>query len=105
MELKHIKTKKEEYYEDEQGRRQGEYKRFYGNGNLWLHSFWKDDKLKGKWQRFYINGNLYAQCFYKEGKLNGKYKRFSENGELKETEYYQNGVDITSKVEKLKKWN
>ena len=129
MELKHIKTKTEEYYKDEQGRMQGEYKWFYKNRNLYAHCFYKDDKRNGeckefyesgnlsvqsfwkkgkrngKYKRFYENGNLSVQCFCKDDKFNGKHKWFSENGKLIETKYYQNGINITSKVEKLRKWN
>ena len=64
------KTDTLHYFVDAKGRIQGEYKRWWINGNIYEHSFYVDDELHGesKWWRrdgtlmsheFYVNGELY----------------------------------------------
>jgi len=79
MKLKYIKTKTHDYYEDAQGRWQGEFKLYYDNGRLWEH------------------------CWYKDGKLHGEYKEYNEDGSLWIHTYYENGEEKGLKYLKLKK--
>jgi len=67
MKLTHIKTKTEDYYIDEQGLKQGEFKNYHDNGQLYEHSFWKNDERHGECN-YYIDGILTVHSFYKDGK-------------------------------------
>jgi len=66
--LTHIKTKQQDYYKDEQGLKQGEYKDYYFNGELWERSFFKDGKKHGECKYYHPeNGELLGHVFYKNG--------------------------------------
>ncbi len=49
---------------DDQGRKQGYWKKHYPNGELLYRGFFRDDKPLGKMQRFYDNGNIKAELDY-----------------------------------------
>ena len=48
---------------------EGEYVRYWKNGNLREHSFWKNDKLHCERKIYYENGQLEEHSFYKNGKF------------------------------------
>ena len=66
--LKEIKTKSEHYFVDDQGRKQGEFKYWYENGQLRIHKFYRDGKLYGESKSWYDNGQLETHRFFKDGK-------------------------------------
>ena len=81
MKLKEHKSFTYHYFKDDEFKLQGEYKRYYhSNGQLWLHSYYKDDKRHG-------------EC-----------KAYNEDGSLIFKRYYSNGNDITGMYLKLKAW-
>ena len=69
----------------------GEYERWYMNGQPMLQSVYKDGKLDGEYKRWHENGQLWDQCVYKNGKLEGEYKTWYENGQLRVQCVYKNG--------------
>lgn len=73
---------------------EGEYKMWYDNGQLSLHSHYKNDKLDGEYKSWYKNGQLYSHSHYKSGTLDGEYKRWHDNGRISEHSYYKNGVEV-----------
>ena len=77
MKLTECKNKDYHYFEDEQGRLQGEYKAYRTNGTLIRKGFYKDDKPHGKYTYYY------------------------ENGSIEEIKYYSMGKNITKKMEKI----
>ena len=78
MKLKHIKTKEHDYYEDAQGRLQGEFKNYWNNGQLC------------------------TQCYFKDNKFYGEYKRYNSDGTLKYHTYYENDIEKGLKYLKIK---
>ena len=72
MKLKHIKTSNEEYYEDSEGLKQGEFKRHYHNGELNIHCYFKNDELHGLYKKHYINGQVCNICNYINGEISGE---------------------------------
>jgi antitoxin component YwqK of YwqJK toxin-antitoxin module len=52
------------YFEDDEGRYQGECKRWDENGQLYIHCFWVNGKLHGERKRCFSNGTLMYHDFY-----------------------------------------
>jgi antitoxin component YwqK of YwqJK toxin-antitoxin module len=103
---------------DEEGLREGEFKRWYGNGRIREQRFYRNGKLEGAYKSWYENGQISAHGFYKNGKwegerrvwhyngnlmmqmfcrnddAEGKVKCWSEEGCLLEREFYRNSIRI-----------
>jgi len=56
--LTEIKNEYEQYFADEQGRAQGEYKAWHSSGQQRTHCFFKDDVLHGEYKSWYTTGVL-----------------------------------------------
>ena len=80
MKLTEHKNEWRHYFQDENGLKQGEYKRYYSGEQLWIH------------------------YFYKDGKRHGECKEYNEDGSLDCKKYYSNGKDVTDMYLKLEKW-
>ena len=80
---------KEIYYTID-GKKEGECKRQYSNGQLKIHYFYKNDKLDGEYKQWWKTGKLAVHCFYKDGELDGEYKEWHRNGQLTEHRFYKN---------------
>jgi antitoxin component YwqK of YwqJK toxin-antitoxin module len=74
--LKEFKSDEYHYFIDDQGKRHGEYKRWYGNGQMTRHCFYVDDKRHGEAKRWNDDGTLIFHKFYVNGKF---YRDISEN--------------------------
>ena len=89
-----IKVDEEGYkeeYTDRYGKKEGEYKRWYSNGQLWVQLYYKERKLDGESKWWYDNGQLEFQKYYKEGKRDGEFKDWHENGQIEVQIYYKEG--------------
>jgi MORN repeat protein len=87
---------------DKDGQLEGESKSWYSNGQLWDHSFYKEGHLEGESKTWHKNGQLSQHCFYKNGQREGEFKRWYENGQLLKHCFYKDGklsyiFDITQK--------
>jgi antitoxin component YwqK of YwqJK toxin-antitoxin module len=67
--LKETKTDSVHYFVDDRGRYQGEFKRWYANGQLCVHCFCVDDKFHGEYKAWYEDGTISANEFYVNGDL------------------------------------
>jgi antitoxin component YwqK of YwqJK toxin-antitoxin module len=81
--LTEYKTDRYHYFEDDRGRRQGEYKSWYANGQLWENCFYVDGKWHGecKWWK---NGQIRRHCFYVNGEV---YRDLLENPVTEEEKF------------------
>ena len=69
---------------------EGKYKQWHPNGQLWIHSHFKNDKLEGEYKQWHDNGQLFIHCNYNDKyKLEGIYKEWYKNGQL-----YREGIAI-----------
>lgn len=87
---------------DESGKSKYE-ERYFSNGQLAGKTFYLDERkniIDGEYVRYYPNGNLKVFGKFKDGMLNGEYKEFYSNGNLKllinydtleEIKYYSDG--------------
>ena len=87
-----------------EGKKFGEFVKFYNDGKLLSRVNYFDNKLNGVWLEYYRNGNLLSKKIFKNNLLNGIYidyysfgqilsKRFYINNKLegKYEEFYKNG--------------
>lgn len=74
----------------------GEYKRWHNNGQLYIHCFYKNNKIHGEYTEWCDNGQMYKHLFYKKDKRCGEYKRWLRNGELVHHCLYKDGIIIES---------
>ena len=103
MKLKEIKNKFKHYFKDEKNNIQGELKEYYGNGQLWFHCYYKNNKKQDEYKVFYSDGQIYIHCYYKDDKLQGEYKEYNPDGSFN-TKYYSNGKNVTDMYLKLNIW-
>lgn len=74
---------------------EGEFKKWWDNGNLYVHHFSKNNKYYGEYRQWYEHGQLWFHCFFnKNGKKDGEAKKWLENGKLYSHELYKKGKII-----------
>ena len=96
--MKHIKNKQFDYYEDDNGLFQGEYKSYYDNGKIDAHCYYKDGQFHGIYKEYYTNGNLFNICNYINDEEHGEDKYYNEDGSYDESRYYNHGKEITKYI-------
>lgn len=87
-----IKEYLRQYYTVD-GKRDGEYKEWYENGQPFVYCNYKDGELDGEYKRWH-QGQLLEHCYHKNGKLDGEYKSWNNDGQLHFHYYYKNDVKI-----------
>jgi hypothetical protein len=73
------------------GKKDGIFKKWYSNGQLWEELNYKDDKRDGRFKKWHNNGQLWWECTFKDDKLEGSYKQWYDNGQLWEICTYKKG--------------
>ena len=53
--------------------------------------FQNNGKIEGEYKRYHINGQLYEICNYINDRKNGEYKEYYDNGQLREICNYIDG--------------
>ena len=86
---------------DVSGLRQGEYLKYYYNGELATKGFYKDDNLNGGYLQYYSSGVLALKCFYKHSKLEGEYLQYSTDGILESRCFYSKGKEVSEEEYKI----
>lgn len=74
---------KEEFFVDKDSMKDGEYKRFFANGQLEISCIYKKGSLEGIKKRYSDKGYLEALETYKNSMMNGSYFVFYPNGKIK----------------------
>ena len=46
---------------------EGTFVRYWDNGNLREHCFWKNEKLHGEYKYYRKDGQIWDHCFYENG--------------------------------------
>lgn len=72
------------------GKRIGELREYYRNGNLKVRQYYKNDTLTDSCITYYENGNLQLIQFIKNKNKEGAWKKFNEQGKLFEEVNYKN---------------
>lgn len=86
----------------------GYYRGYYETGELKIKSNYIKNELEGEWEKFYKNGQLEWVVNYKDGYRDGSYKKFSESGDLvlegKNSKDKINGEEIRYKNGRIVEW-
>ena len=80
----------EEYFQLN-GKKEGEYKSYYDNGQLEMICNYVNNKTEGEYKEYYRSGQLFIICNYLNDKWDGEYKSYYENGNLYEHLIYSHG--------------
>jgi antitoxin component YwqK of YwqJK toxin-antitoxin module len=80
------------FYKDDQ--LEGEYKRWYENGQLRGLCFYKDGRIEGESKEWYKTGQLWEHCFFKDWKHEGEYNSWYEDGQSHEHYFYKDGQPL-----------
>ena len=64
------------------GKLEGEFRRYYLNGNLLMRGYSKDGITDGIWEDYYPNGKVLMSGYMKANKRIGNWKYYDESGKL-----------------------
>lgn len=72
-----------------------EYKKYWGNGNLWIDATRnKNDKYQGIYKEYLVGGTLDQERYYEDGIMQGVQYYFYENGNVySETNYIDGHIN------------
>ncbi len=88
------KVREESNYFD--GKRDGEYKRYFMSGEPSLEGEYDMNKKTGKWIRYFPDGTVRSEAEFKKGVKDGNWKYYDRKGNLINTILYQDGVDVNA---------
>jgi antitoxin component YwqK of YwqJK toxin-antitoxin module len=71
---------------------EGDYKKYFPNGNLELECVYKNDLRNGLCKEYYVTGSIKSEGIYKDGLRNGFYTEYYETGEVKLLLNYKNDL-------------
>lgn len=74
----------------EENNKNGIFKKYYDNGNLWGEETYKDGKLNGSTREFYKSGGLRGEWLYVDDELNGLGRTYYKTGQLQSETNYKN---------------
>ena len=77
------------FYDD--GKLEGEFKRWHVDGTLLVHGFSKDRELDGEYKEWFEDGQIKKICTYRAGKLDGESKEWFHTGRLYKHFYSKDG--------------
>jgi len=86
---------------DVEGKRWGEWKDYYPDGNLRAVGSYTDNLRSGKWTFYFNNNNIEQKGEYIKGKENGIWTWYYENGNIWREESYFSGKEDGDMVEYL----
>jgi antitoxin component YwqK of YwqJK toxin-antitoxin module len=78
-------------YEVVDGKKNGEFKTYFENGQLEMAGQIKENLNQGKWTYYYQSGQVESEGTFKDDLPDGKWKWFYENGNLKEEGIFVKG--------------
>lgn len=76
---------------DKEGKREGEWKDFFGDGKVKAKGLYKNNLREGNWLFYFNNGNTEQVGSYRNGKETGIWKWYYSTGELLKEENYFKG--------------
>jgi len=78
-------------YYDATGKLQGECRRYYDDGTLYVWCYYADDKLNGKYYQYYEDGNVEYAYNYTNGSRDGSCVEYHSDGVVYSREQYKMG--------------
>lgn len=86
-----------ETYQWVNGKRQGEYKRYFVNGVLMIKGQFDNDKRVGIWEEYHTNGNRFMLKRYKNGVPHGWWVIYDDQMKRVKEVYYNSGKILEGK--------
>ncbi len=83
----------------DEGKKEGNWKYFYGKGNVRASGNYSNNFENGPWKYFYPDGKTEQNGTFKNGKFNGTWQWYFENGNLKREEDYFEGREEGNCIE------
>ncbi|MAD58454.1 MAG: hypothetical protein CMK44_07780 [Porticoccus sp.] len=79
------------------GKKEGEWSRYFVGGQLHYKGNYKNGKMEGEWITYHRKGQLNSKGNYKNGKMEGDWVVYSGNGipYKSKTGTFKNGVKIS----------
>ena len=74
------------------GKKDGSYKFYSDNGQLWIKIDYKNGKKEGSWVSYYENRKLWEKGKYKNEKKEGTWVHYYRNGQLEYKRDHKNGL-------------
>ena len=75
---------------------EGEYKKWWSNGQLFTHAFYKDGEKDGEYKGWHISGKLGQHGFYENGKKEGERKEWFRDGKPYIHDFWKNGLKMVN---------
>jgi antitoxin component YwqK of YwqJK toxin-antitoxin module len=77
---------------DDDGKREGPWEEYYGNGKILSKGIYKNNQRTGSWDFFYENGKKEQTGEFQNGKYIGEWKWYYTDGNLWKEEEYLSGL-------------
>ncbi|MFC6268124.1 toxin-antitoxin system YwqK family antitoxin [Frigoriflavimonas asaccharolytica] len=74
------------------GRKEGLYQKFFGNGKISYEANYKDGNLDGIAKSWWGNGNLRSESFYRNEVVEGEQKQYYQSGKIFKVMNFTNGL-------------
>ncbi len=81
------------------GKKDGDYKRYYFSGETNTEGAFENSKKEGKWTKYFEDGTIKWEGSYKKGLRDGDWKFNNRKGDLMYSKSYKDGVDLAAKAE------
>jgi len=80
------------------GRREGRWMKWDGNGAKLSEIGWHEDRLEGAYQTWYTNGQVKEEGQTRDGEMDGEWKEYYPNGQLRSQMLCQIGIMVNIRV-------
>lgn len=77
---------------DHSGRRQGNWKYYYPNGDIRAEITYLNNLMEGPYKKYYYLEKIKLDCNYFAGKLDGEYKKYFESDQVQLEGQYDMGI-------------
>jgi len=98
MILTEVKNKHHKYYVDQHGFYQGRYERYLNDGSITVEHY-VNGRRHGEYKSFYNNGNLRSMGTYKNNLFSLEYKALTSYGTVIIHQYYHRGEIVHDLLE------
>lgn len=89
---------REKYWVTLDGKKNGEFKSWHKNGELFEHAFYKNDRYHGEFKSWNNSGDRFENFNYKDGMPIGEQKSWHSNGQLFEHYIFEDGKLVWDKM-------
>lgn len=93
--LREFNLKNVHYFVDDRNRYQGEFKRWWDNGQIMQHLFYIDGKKHGEFKTWHKNCRPWRHCFFINDRVHGECKEWYVDGQIRSHCFYNDGEQVS----------